>query len=156
MLGLKLSSEDVGLASRLVHVDGALVDSFLFFAFDDLLRFAVYDWHNGELLLGLGLFEAATAIPASTFDLETEDVSTVAILLLGQVIGLPVHLLLHFCQDVKLVELDRVSPRRDLLDSGQEGLWVVEPVNEGDVRFLSGILFPAIQLFKSLLDVIKP
>ena len=156
MLGLELSSEDVGLASRLVHVDGALVDSFLFFALNDLLRLAVYDWHNGELLLGLGLFETATTVPASTFDLETEDVSTVTILLLGQVSGLPVHLLLHFRLDVKLVELDRVSPRRDLLDSGQEGLWVVEPVNEGDVGFLSGILFPAIQLFKSLLDVIKP
>ena len=133
-----------------------MVDSFLFFAFNDLLRLAVYDGHNRELLLGLGLFETATAIPASTFDLETKDVSTVTILLLGQVIGLPVHLLLHFRQDVKLVELNRVSPRRDLLDGGQEGLWVVQPVNEGDVGFLSWILFPAIQLFEALLDVIKP
>ena len=89
------------------------------------MRLAVYDGHNGELLLWLGLFETATAIPASTFDLETKDVSTVTILLLGQVIGLPVHLLLHFRLDVKLVELNRVSPRRDLLDGGQEGLWVV-------------------------------
>lgn len=83
VLGLQLGDEDEGLASGLIHVDGALIDSFLFFALDDHNRFAVDDRYDGELLLGLGLFETARRIPAGTLDLETEDVGTVTVLLLG-------------------------------------------------------------------------
>ena len=156
VLGLKLCHEDEGLTSRLVHVDRAKVDTLLFLALDDLLWLAVDDGHDRELLLGFGLFEATGLVPAGTFDLETEDVGTISVLLLWKVVSLPVHLLLHFGLDVELVQLDGVSSCCNLFDSSQEGLWVIQPVDEGNVWLLSWVLLPAVKLFETLLDVIEP
>lgn len=83
MLCLELCNGHEGLASRLVHVDGALIDTLLFFTFDNGHRLAVDDGDDGELLLGLGLFQATGLVPSGTFNLESEDVSTVTVLLLG-------------------------------------------------------------------------
>ena len=142
MLRLKLSHEHIGLASGLVHVDGALVDALLLLALNEELRLAVDDWHNRELLLGLGLFKTAGSVPSCALDLEAEDVGTITVLLLGQFGVLPVHLLLHLGLDVELVELNRVSSCSDLSDGSEEGLWVVQSVDEGDVRFFGRLLLP--------------
>ena len=156
MLGLELGHEHVGLASGLVHVDWALVNALLFLALDEEHRLAVDDRYDRELLLGLGLLEAARSVPSGALDLETEDVSTISVLLLGELASLPVHLLLHLGLDVELVELDSISPSSDLLDSGQEGLRVVEPVDEGDIWLLGGVLLPGVELLEALLDVVEP
>ena len=156
MLCLELCSGDIGLTSGLVHVDGALVDALLFLAFNDRHGLAVDDGYDGELLLGLGLFEATRLIPSGAFNLESEDVSAVTVLLLGELVDFPVHTLLHFGLDVELVELDSVSSGSDLLDSGEEGLGVVEPVDEGDVRLLGWVLLPGVELLETLLDVVEP
>lgn len=142
MLRLKLSHEHIGLASGLVHVGGALVDALLLLALNVELRLAVDDWYDRELLLGLGLFETAGSVPSRALDLEAEDVGTITVLLLGQFSVLPVHLLLHFGLDVELVELNRVSSCSDLSDGSEEGLWVVQSVDEGDVRFFGRLLLP--------------
>jgi len=59
VLGLELCNEDKGLASGLIQVDWAHVNSLLFLALNNHCRLAVDDGNNRELLLGLRLFEAA-------------------------------------------------------------------------------------------------
>ena len=142
MLGLHLCCEYVSVASDLCLVHRALVDALLFLAFNDRHGLAVDDGYDGELLLGLGLFETAGSVPSCALDLEAEDVGTITVLLLGQLGVLPVHLLLHLSLNVELVELNRVSSCSDLSDGSEEGLWVVQSVDEGDVRFFGRLLLP--------------
>ena len=154
VLGLELGDKDEGLTSRLVQVDWALVNSLLFLAFNNHLGLAIDDRNDRELLLGFRLLKTASSVPTSTLNLEPEYVRTVTRLLLGQLVGLPVHSLLHFSLNVELVEFDRISSGSDLLDGSQEGLRVVQPVDEGYIWLLGRILFPTVKLLKTLLDVV--
>lgn len=154
VLGLELASEHVALATGLVEVHRAQIDALLFFALHKLDRLAVNNGHDRELLLGLGLFDGARGIPPSAFNLEAEDVGTITVLLLGELCNLPVPSLLDLCLDVELVELNGISPGGDLLDGSQEGLRVVQPVDEGDVWLLSRVLLPGVELLETLLDVV--
>jgi hypothetical protein len=74
--------------------------------------------------------------------LEAEDVGAISVLLFGQIGVLPVHLLLHLSLDVKLVELNGISSSSDLLDGRQEGLRIVESVDESDVGLFGWLLLP--------------
>lgn len=156
MLSLELSEADEGLTTGLVLVDWAGVHTLLFLALHEKDRLAVNDGDDRELLLRLGLLERARLVPSSALDLESEDVGTVTVLLLWKLGALPVHALLDLGLDVQLVELDSVSPGSDLLDSRQEGLRVVEPVEEGNVWLLGRVLLPSVELLKTLLDVVEP
>lgn len=58
-------------------------------------------------------------------------------------------------EDHHLVELDTFLGL-NLLDGSQEGLRVEESVEESDLRKFGRLIFPGIELIKSLLDVIQP
>jgi len=92
-LGLELGVEHIGCTSSLGLVDGALVHVLLLSAVGwDWQRAAVDDGHDRELLLRVALLELAKGgVPTGTFNLETEDVST----LFGRLLELriPVELL---------------------------------------------------------------
>lgn len=156
VLGLELSQEDVGLASGLVHVHRALIDTLLFFALNNRNGLAVDNRDNGELLLRFRLLKATRCVPSGTLNLESEDIGTVAVLLFRELIDFPIPTLLHLGHDVELVQLDCISSGGHLFDCGEEGLRVIQPVDEGNVGLLSGVLLPSVELFEALLDVVEP
>jgi hypothetical protein len=133
-----------------------LIDTLFFFAFNNKLGLAVDDRDNRELLLRFRFLEATRCIPSSTLNLESEDIGTVAVLLLRQLIGLPIPSLLHLCLDVELVKFNRISSGSHLFDCSEEGLRLVQPVDEGNVWLLCGILLPSAELLETLLDVVEP
>ena len=156
MLGLKLREGNECLSSGLVHVDRALVNTLLFFSFDNKHGLAVDDRNDRELFLWFGLFEATGCVPPGSFDLEAENVCAITRLLLWKLSSFPVHSLLYLSLNVQLVELNVVSAGSDLFNCGEERLWVVKSVDEGNVWLLRGVLLPGVQLLQSLLNIVQP
>jgi len=133
-----------------------LVDTLFFFALNNQLGLAVDDRNNRELLLRFRFLKATRCIPSSTLNLESEDISTISVLLLRQLIGLPIPTLLHLGLDVELVKFDRVSSGSHLFDCSKEGLRVIQSVDEGNIWLLCRILLPSAELLETLLDVVEP
>jgi len=105
MLSLQLGCEDVSISSDLRLVDWALVHALLFLALLHQDWAAQDNWNHAELLLRFALFEAGICIPSSSFNLQTKDECSFALL---QVSCLPIHLLLNVSLDVKPVEFERL------------------------------------------------
>ena len=86
-----------------------MIDTLFFFALNNKLGLAVDDRDNRELLLGFRLLKATRCVPSGTLNLESEDISTIAVLLLRQLISLPIPTLLHLGLDVELVQFNSIS-----------------------------------------------
>jgi len=157
LLGLKLSIEHIGVSSKLGLVDWARVDTLLFLRLSKLLGYTVDNWNDRELLLWLRFFDTVcTDIPSSSLKLHSEDVcSTVTTFLsLWQIVSFPIHSLGWSGLNVELVQLNVLILGDDLSDGSEEGLWVVESIDEGNEWLLYWVLLPGIQLVKSVLDII--
>jgi len=118
--GLQLGSEHVSITSVLGLVAWALVNvcvNFLNASWNDLSS-AVNDWHNGELFLWSRLLKLTdSSIPSSSFNLESEDVSS---LFAWWKICLPIQLFENICLDGKLVQFLFLLSGVDLLNGSQE------------------------------------
>lgn len=158
LLGLQLSVVDEGGSSQLGLVHWALEGVLLVLDVLDLLSDTVDDWDDRELLLWLRVLNAGAArIPTGSLQLHAEGEAASVGGLLGWKFGsLPVHLLQRRGLNVELVELDGSLLGDDLLDGREEGLWVVESVDEGHQWLLGWVVLPGVQLVKSLLDVGQP
>jgi len=117
--GLELGGENVGVTSVFCLVAWALIDSSI--NLDGGWKWhgsAVHDWHDRELLLWSRLFKLSDGgIPSGSFDLETEDIST---LFAWWKICLPIEFLKNVSLDGKLVELLFFLSGVDLLNGSQE------------------------------------
>ena len=155
MLSLEISWEHVSHTSHLCLVDWALVKVLLFLAsLWEWSSAALDNWHDREVLLRSRVLKLTDlSVPSSTLDLEAPDVGTV---FAGWKCFVPVEVLEDVGLDVQLVELGALFLSVDLLNGSQEGLRVEQSVEEGDVRDLSWVVLPAVQLVESLLDVVKP
>jgi hypothetical protein len=91
-------------------------------------------------------------IPSGTLDLETEDKST--FFGFGEIF-FPIELLGDISENHHLVELDTLLGL-NLLDGSQEGLRVEESVEESNLGEFGRLIFPSVELIKSLLDVVQP
>jgi len=121
---LELGCEDIGVTTSLCLVNWALVDTLVFLCVmvTNHGGTAVYDWDNTEQLLWSTLFKLADSwLPTCSFNLETEHVSS---FLYWWKIWLPVELLQYICLDGEFVKLLLLFSSINLLDCGQEGLWV--------------------------------
>jgi len=153
---LKLSVKHISCTSGLSLVNGALIH-ILFFSSICRNRqwLAKNDWNDRELLLGVRFFELShCSIPAGTFYLETEYVSTFLGRLL--VIRVPVEFLLDVSLNIEFVKLLLLFSSVYLLDSSKERLRIEQSVNENDARNSCWIFFPIVQLIKALFEVIQP
>ena len=151
---LQLGGENVSVTSILSLVAWALVDVlvYLFDSGGDDLSSAVNDWHNGELFLWSRFFKLTnSSIPSSSFNLETEDVGT---FFAWWKVLLPIELLKDIGLDTKLVELCLFLSGVDLLNGSQEGLWVEKSVQESALWSSDWVIFPQVQLVKSLLGIV--
>jgi len=156
---LQLCGEHIGLVSIGGHVDGTLVDALLLLSFLDHQCLAVDEWYDGELLFGDRLLHlAGVLVPGGTLKLETEDVCAVIEPLehLGN-LGFPMELLLDVCLDVELVETLASFLGADLLNCGQEGVRLVESVEETDGLVDHGRFFlPHVEELEALLHIVEP
>lgn len=155
----ELCGEHIRLVSVGRHVDGALVDSLFFFAFNNQLGSAVNERNHRELLLGdRFIYLSRVLVPGSTFKLETKDVGTIFTSLkdLGD-LRVPMESLLDVGLDVELVQTLTSLLSAHLLDSGQERVWLVEAVQETDgLVDNGGVILPHIKHLKALLHVVEP
>jgi hypothetical protein len=151
--GLELGCEHVGVSSVFCLVDWALINTLI--NLDrcwDLVGSAIDNWDNRELFLWSGLFKLSnSSIPSGSFNLETKDIGT---FFAWWKISLPIELLKDICLDSKLVKLCLFLSGVDLLNSSQEGLWVEKSVQESAFWSCDWVVFPKVQLVKSLLKVI--
>ena len=104
---------------------------------------AEHDWYDWELLLGVRFFELShCSIPAGTFYLETEYVSTFLGRLL--VIRIPVEFLLDVSLNIEFVKLLLLLSRVYLLDSSKERLRIEQSVDENNARNSCWVFFPIV------------
>jgi len=117
--GLELGGENVGVTSVFCLVAWALIDSSINLGGSwELHSSAVHNWEDRELLLWSGLFKLSDGgVPSGSFDLETEDIST---LFAWWKICLPIEFLKNVSLDGKLVELLFFLSGVDLLNGSQE------------------------------------
>jgi hypothetical protein len=94
-------------------------------------------------------------IPTCTFDLETPNEGTITGLGFLEIF-VPIELLLNLSVNDHLVELGTILSGFDLHDRSQERLRVEESVEESNLGEFGRIIFPNIELIKSLLDIIQP
>jgi len=157
--GLELCGEHIRLVSVGGHVDGALVDTLLFLAFNNHFGSAVDQWHHRELLLGNRLIDlSGVFVPGGSLELETEDVgAVVATRKDGGYFGVPVEFLLHVRLDEQLVETLAGLLGAHLLNGGEEGVRLVETVQEADSFVNEGwVILPPVKHVEALLHVVEP
>ena len=151
--GLELGSENICVSSIFCLVDWALINSWVYL--ESVLKLsssAINNWYNRELLLWSRFFKLSnTSIPSSAFNLETKDVGT---LFAWWQVLFPIEFFKNISLDSKFVKLLFFFSRIDLLNGCQERLWVEKSIQECAFWSCYWIIFPHVQLIKSLLEII--
>jgi len=159
MSSLELCGEHIRLVSVGGHVDRALVNALLFFALNDQLGSAMDERYDRELLFGDRFLDLSRVlVPGGALKLEAEDVGTIITARenTGN-FGVPVESLLDVGLDVEFVETLSSLLGADLLDGGQEGVGLVETVQEADSLVDGGgVILPDVEHLETLLHVVEP
>lgn len=159
MTSLQLRHADIGHEPSGGHVDRAREDSFLFLAVLRQHGPAVNDGNCREHLLGQRFFNyARVLLPSGSFQLESEDIAAV-FALGGSLLNLrfPVESLGDVSLDEESVETLTSLLGADLLNGSEEGVWLVQSIQEANSLVNeAGLLLPHVELLKSLTEVVNP